>query len=316
MLQFINDTQPFLVGLAFKEILSRNPNIDELQVCDFANKDKGIKGFGALASRLRSSNFDMVIDLQNNRRSHLLSFCTFALDRYGYANNKFGFLLNHGVKDDLALVDPVTHQFRIFKLLGIELRNPHLELFPTPQDDASVEEFLKSQWMAANQKLVGMNISASLRWESKVWPSEHMVRLFEELGRRDIRVVITGTENDRSLAATLCQSVKNLKIIDACGKFSINQLACLIKRCAVYISGDSAPLHVAACVDTPFVALFGPTSPERHVPPAKYYALVRRNLACSPCYKSKCSHRKCMKLITPEEVLQAIEQLLTKTSVP
>jgi lipopolysaccharide heptosyltransferase II len=304
----------FLVGLAFKEILSRNPNIDELQVCDFANKDKGAKGFRALASRMRRSNFDMVIDLQNNRRSHLLSFCTFALDRYGYANNKFGFLLNHGVKDDLALVDPVTHQFRIFKLLGIELRNPHLELFPTPQDDSVVEEFLKSQWMAARQKLVGMNISASLRWESKVWPSEHMVRLFEELGRRDIRVVITGTENDRCLATTLCQSVKNLKIIDACGKFSINQLSCLIKKCAVYISGDSAPLHVAACVDTPFVALFGPTSPERHVPPAKYYAVIRRNLACSPCYKSKCSHCKCMKLITPEEVLQAIEQLLAKTS--
>ncbi|MFA5099397.1 MAG: lipopolysaccharide heptosyltransferase II [Candidatus Omnitrophota bacterium] len=304
----------FLVGLAFKEILSRNPNIDELLVCDFANKDKGIKGFWSLASRLRSSNFDMVVDLQNNRRSHLLSFCTYALDRYGYANNKFGFLLNHGVKDDPVPVDPVTHQFRIFKLLGIELRSPHLELFPTPQDALAVEEFLKSQWLSANQRIVGMNISASLRWESKVWPVEHMIRLFEELGRRDIRVIITGTENDRSLATMLCQSVKNLKIIDACGKFSINQLACLIKRCAVYISGDSAPMHIAACVDTPFVALFGPTSPERHVPPAQYYAVIRRNLECSPCYKPKCAHRRCMKMVTPEEVLQAIEQLLAKTS--
>ena len=276
---------------------------------------KGLgKGFWELASRLRSSNFDMVIDLQNNRRSHLLSFCTFALDRYGYANNKFGFLLNRGVKDDAAVVDPVTHQFRIFKELGIELRNPHLELFPTPQDDAFVAEFLKSHWLAANQKIVGMNISASPRWKSKIWPVEHMIRLFEEMGRQDIRVVITGTENDRALASTLCQSVKNLKLIDSCGKMSINQLACLIKRCAVYISGDSAPLHIAACMDTPFVALFGPTNPDRHLPPAKYYALIRRHLACSPCYKSKCSHRRCMRQITPEEVFKAIEQLMVKTS--
>jgi heptosyltransferase-1 len=67
-------------------------------------------------------------------------------------------------------------------------------------------------------------------------------------------------------------------------------------------------------MDTPFVALFGPTNPERHLPPATYYAVIRRDLACSPCYKSKCKHRRCMKLITPEEVLQAIEQLLMKTS--
>ncbi|HQO37799.1 MAG TPA: lipopolysaccharide heptosyltransferase II [Candidatus Omnitrophota bacterium] len=304
----------FLVGLAYKEILARSPHIDELLVCDLKNKDKGIGGFWGLASRLRSRHFDMVIDLQNNRRSHLLALCTCAPDRYGYANNKFGFLLNHGVKDDKTVLDPVAHQFRIFKPLGIELRDPHLELFPTAQDAAAVKDFLKGQWLAENQKLVGINISASVRWESKVWPVEHIIRLCEELGRRDIRVVITGTETDSSLAAMLCQSVKNLKLIDACGRFTINQLACLIKECAVYISGDSAPLHIAACMDTPFVALFGPTNPERHVPPANYYAVIRRNLACSPCYKSKCAHRRCMRLITPEEVLQAIEQLMARTA--
>ncbi len=304
----------FLVGLPYKEILSRNPNIDELLVCDFKGKDKGLKGFLALAQRLRRGNFDIVVDLQNNRRSHLLAYLTMALDRYGYADRKFGFLLNHGVKDDKVLLDPVSHQFRILKELNVELKDPHLELFPTAQDDREVEEFLKAQWLAANQKIIGINISASPRWESKVWPVEHMIRLCEELGRRDIRVVITGTEADRHLAVTLTQNVKNLKLIDACGRFSLNQLACLIKRCSVYISGDSAPLHVAACMDTPFVALFGPTNPERHVPPAEYYAIIKRNLACSPCYKSKCSHRRCMKLITPEEVLQAIDQLLTRVS--
>jgi glycosyltransferase involved in cell wall biosynthesis len=148
----------FLVGLAFKEILARNPNIDELLVCDFKNKDKGFRGFWQLALRLRSSNFDLVIDLQNNRRSHLLSYCSLALDRYGYANNKFGFLLNHGIPDDKAVMDPVSHQFRIFKMLGIELKDPHLELFPTQQDDLEVAEFLKSQWLAENQKIVGINI--------------------------------------------------------------------------------------------------------------------------------------------------------------
>jgi len=305
----------FLVGLAYKEILARNPNIDKLLVCDLKGRDAGLKGFWHLACKLRTQRFDIVIDLQNNRRSHLLAFCTCAPDRYGYANNKFGFLLNHGVKDDKSVIDPVTHQFRILKPLGIELRNPHLELFPTEQDSIIVKEFLKAQWLSANQRLVGINISASARWETKVWPIEHIIRLCEELGRLDIRVVVTGTENDSGTASILCQSVRNLKIIDACGRFTINQLACLIKECSVYISGDSAPLHIAACMDTPFVALFGPTNPQRHLPPARYYAVIHRNISCSPCYKSKCSHRRCMKLITPEEVLKAVEQLLASPPI-
>jgi len=169
-------------------------------------RDAGLKGFWHLACKLRTQRFDIVIDLQNNRRSHLLAFCTCAPDRYGYANNKFGFLLNHGVKDDKSVIDPVTHQFRILKPLGIELRNPHLELFPTEQDSIIVKEFLKAQWLSANQRLVGINISASARWETKVWPIEHIIRLCEELGRLDIRVVVTGTENDSGTASILSRA--------------------------------------------------------------------------------------------------------------
>jgi len=105
-------------------------------------------------------------------------------------------------------------------------------------------------------------------------------------------------------------SLKNIKIINACGKTAINQLACLIKRCAVFICADSAPLHVAASQGVPIVALFGPTDPRRHLPPARKYAVIKKDLPCSPCYKSRCKTRKCMVLIRPQEVLEAIEQLL------
>lgn len=300
----------FLVGLGSKDILLRNPHIDELLVCDFKNKDRGLAGFLKLAKILRKRYFDIVIDLQNNRRSHLLSWLTLALDRYGYANKKFGGLLNHAVVDDRSVMDPVSHQFRIFRLLKVANDDPHLEMFPTAEDDKFVEDFLRSQWLAKNQRMVGIHITASPRWQTKVWPSGNIVRLCEELGKRDIRVVITGTDKDRALAASLAAGVKNLKLIDSCGKLTINQLACLIKRCAVYITGDSAPLHIAAGVDTPVIALFGPTDPKRHVPPARVCSVIRKELPCSPCYKSKCAHAKCMRSITAEEVMAAVDQLL------
>jgi len=300
----------FLVGEESKDLLFNCPYIDELLVCDFKNRDKGMTGLLKIAALLRKKNFDIVIDLQNNRKSHILSFLTLALNRYGYDNKKFGFLLNQRIKDEKPLMDPVTHQFRILKMLGIDLENPKLELWPTSQDTSYIDEFLKSEWLSANQMLIGINISASSRWLSKNWPLHHITKLCEELSRRDMRVVITGTEKDLTQANILINKLKNIKIINACGKTTINQLACLIKKCAVFISSDSAPVHVAASQGVPFIALFGTTDPRRHLPPVKECVVIKKGLACSPCYKSQCKTTKCMELIKPEEVLEAMDRLL------
>ncbi|PIP20080.1 MAG: lipopolysaccharide heptosyltransferase II [Candidatus Omnitrophica bacterium CG23_combo_of_CG06-09_8_20_14_all_40_11] len=300
----------FLVGEESKDLLFNCPYIDELLVCDFKNRYKGTAGLLKLATILRKKNFDIVIDLQNNRKSHILSFLTLALNRYGYDNKKFGFLLNQRIKDERPLMDPVTHQFRILKMLDIDLENPKLELWPTQEDQSYIDEFLKSEWLSAHQMLIGINISASSRWLSKNWPLHHIVKLCEELSRRDMRVAITGTEKDLTEAHILINKLKDIKIINACGKTTINQLACLIKKCDIFISSDSAPLHVAASEGVPFVALFGATDPRRHLPPVKECVAIKKDLACSPCYKSKCKTGKCMELIKPEEVLEAIDSLL------
>jgi ADP-heptose:LPS heptosyltransferase len=239
-----------------------------------------------------------------------LSFLTLALNRYGYDNKKFGFLLNHRIKDEKPAIDPVTHQFRVLKMLDVELKNPQLELWPTDQDKQYIDEFLNSQWLSTNQRIIGINISASQRWLTKNWSLHHIAKLCEELSRRDFRVVMTGTDKDLDSAGKLINMTKGIKPINACSKTTINQLACLIKRCHVYISPDSASLHIAASLDIPFVALFGPTDPARHLPPAKDYVVIKKDLSCSPCYKSKCRNRKCMELIRPEEVLEAIDKLL------
>jgi len=89
----------------------------------------------------------------------------------------------------------------------------------------------------------------------------------------------------------------------------VNQLACLIKKCAVYVSADSSPLHIAAAMSVPFIALFGPTDPKRHLIKADDFVLFKKDLPCSPCYRSKCRNKKCMRLITVDEVLEAVERL-------
>lgn len=300
----------FLVGDDAKEVLLRSPYIDELLVCNFKGKNRGLRGLLKLGYQLRKKNFDIVIDLQNNRKSHILSRLTLAPASYGYDNKKFSFLLKSRIKDDRPAIDPVTHQFAILKMLGIELQDPHLELWPSEDDSRYVEGLLESGWINPAQKLIGISISASPRWLTKAWPLSYIARLCEELSRRDMRVVITGTEKDKGQAERLLAMLEGSRPLDACGKTTVNQLACLIKKCSAYVCCDSAPLHIAAAMGIPFVALFGPTDPRRHLPPARDYVVINRQLDCQPCYKSKCKHRKCMELIKPEEVLKALDKLL------
>jgi lipopolysaccharide heptosyltransferase II len=300
-----------LVGEEAKEVLLRCPYIDELIVYDTQNRDKGLRGVLRLARKLRKKNFDVVIDLQNNRKSHLLSFLSMAVARYGY-DRKWGRLLTHRIKDDRMPLSPVQHQGKVLNLLGVHVDDERLELWPSPEDERCIEEFLKSQWLAENQQLIGINMSASKRWKTKNWPLRHIAKLCEVLGKEHKRVVITGTDVDKDYMRRLMDLLKESKPIDACGKTTINQLASLIKKCAVYISPDSAALHIAAAMGTPFIALFGPTHAQRHLPPAREFVVIHKGVPCSPCYKTDCSKLKCMEQITPEEVKEAIDTLLKK----
>lgn len=286
------------------------PYIDHLITYDSKEKDKGIFGFTMLASYLRKQKFDMVIDLQNNRRSHLLSFLGLIPFRYGYGSNKLGFLLNRRVKVNSRLIDPVSRQFKILNLLGINLKQAELELWPSQEDKNYVERFLISHNINEAQRIVGLNISASRQWESKNWPLSHIARLCIELSKNGLRPVITGVKEDIESSEKLMQMAKGTGVVNACGKTTLNQLACLIKRCDAYVSCDSAPLHVSASQGTPIVALFGPTDYRRHLPPGAYNTVLRKHLSCSPCYRFKCGTGNCMNLISPQEVLGAVLRLL------
>jgi lipopolysaccharide heptosyltransferase II len=300
----------FLTGEESKDTLLRSPHIDELLVCDLKNNDRGLRGVWNIGRTLRKKNFDMVIDLQNSRASHILSYLSGCVNSYGYDNGKFAPLIRHRIPDDKPPIDPVTHQFRILKMLGIDLLDSSLEVWPSPEDAKHIDELLNAQWLSETQKIVGINISASKRWSTKLWPQQNLARLCEELGLRDIRVVFTGTSDDLGYADTLVNSLKNVKIINACGKTTVNELAALIGKCNVFISADSSPLHIASAVGTPFIALFGPTDVRRHLPPGKNCIVISKDLNCSPCYRTKCRTNRCMKSISAEEVLEAIDKLL------
>ena len=301
-----------IVGKKSREILQRCPDIDELIVIDSKGKDRGISGLVRFSGKLRRHHIDSVIDFQNNRMSHLLAFLCWPLESFGYDNGKWGKLLSNSIKDDAGPMSPVNHQFQLLRMLGIEMTGrQRLELWPSQEDDTYAQGLLDSEWLGNATNIVGINIAASEKWATKNWPLKHLGRLCDLLSARNIRVLITGTEKDRQAAHELLTYTKAKPAL-LIGKTDILQLAAIIKRCKVLLTADSAPMHIAAAVGTPFVALFGPTDHVRHLPPAEKFSVLRKDLPCSPCYSSRCkiTTHDCMKHITPEQVLSEIEMFL------
>lgn len=298
-----------LVGEEVKEVLLNCPYIDGLIVYDYKGKDKGLAGILRIARIIKRNNFDILVDFQNNYRSHLLGFLGGVPFRYGF-NRKAGFLLNKKIEYTKMDKGPLQHQGQILKMLDIEFREEELELWPSNEDQKCIEEFLNSYWVNPSTKIIGINISASPKWQTKNWPLEYFVDLCKGLSKKGLRLVITGTEKDLRLANKLISEISETKPINACGKTSVNQLACLIRSCKVYISADSAPLHIALAVKTPYIALFGPTDPTRHLVLTDKGVLFYKGIPCSPCYKKICKTKECMYLIKPQEVLEAVDKLL------
>jgi lipopolysaccharide heptosyltransferase II len=301
-----------LVDARFQDIIRNCPYVDKILSFNIKGISLFSKNFRSIASRLRGEAFDLVVDLQNNNKSHLLDFMALAPKRYGYKNNKMGFLLNEGIRDRRDKVDPITHQSRVLHLLGVDIVDKKLELWPQKAEEEYIKNFLNKQWVAGKQMLFGFNINASQRWQTKNWPVEKFAKLGDIICKKyNARVVLTGTERDVPQAQRFAK-LSRVKPIIACGKTGLLQLAALIKQCKVFVTPDSASMHIAAAMGVPFVAIFGPTDPKRHMPPADKYRLVYKNTDCSPCYRPACSSNKCLNQISVEEIASSIESLIKK----
>lgn len=293
-----------LVGRKSRSIVRRSDAVDDVITFDEAARPRWANWW-RMARILQREDFDCVVDLQNNRASHFLAYFSGARLRAGYANRKWDFFLNRRVPVPSSEVPPVEHQFEVLKRIGIDTFEPRLQLTPAESDARQIGEFLDAHWVAPSQTLVGINPGASPRWPTKKWPVENFARLCDELGRRNIRVVLTGSSDDAALAQELMAQTKN-KPVNAVGRTTIPQLAALIRRCQVFVSSDSAPMHIAAAVNVPLIALFGPTDPRRHLVQPDRFQVFWKEVSCSPCYLRSCPiGHVCMKKITVQEVLDA-----------
>lgn len=293
-------------------IVENCPYLDEIITFNRSQKSQQWVRLMKLAKRLRESGFDLSIDLQNNAKTHALCFLSRIPHRVGYARGLSGMLLSHPVREPKGVLAPVEHQFELLKRIGVNHFEDEMELWPGEEPEKKVAALLEGAGVEPEERLVGLAVGSSQNWHTKRWPIENFTalagRIIQELR---CRVVLIGGQDESGLAAHFQEHIASGKVINLIGKTSLPDLGSLIKRFAVLVSGDSAPIHLAAAFKTKLVALFGPTEPKRHLPPGNDHAVLVRRMPCQPCYRGTCHNAiqlDCLKKIRVEDVFAAVRR--------
>ncbi|MFA7001538.1 MAG: glycosyltransferase [Candidatus Omnitrophota bacterium] len=270
-----------------------------------------------LAKKLRQEEFDVSVDFQNSKWTHLLAFAGGVTQRYGFKRGPLGFLLNRPDQGFDVKEPPVKHQFRILSKLGVRELDDRLELSPDPESEERMETALEIFRAVPGAKKIGLVMGSSPQWPAKRWPREH----FEALAGRLIRelracLVLIGSPGEEGLSEEWRKAHEG-RVLDLIGQTSPQDLISLAKRLDLVVTGDTAPLHVAAAMQTKIIAFFGPTDPGRHMPAAFGAVVLSRRLACQPCYSGECKASDklaCLRQISVSEVFETARRLLGSPS--
>lgn len=193
--------------------------------------------------------------------------------------------------------------------------NKQMSLGYTSEDAEAAEKFLSAQALTGHGPLVV--VAPMTTWESRCWPEDRYVALGDRLTRElGCRIVLIGSPKEAD-AVNLIALRMQVRPGIAAGTLSFRQMAALLGRADLVISGDTGPMHVAAAVRTPYLALFGPTPVLGRAPLEGRGLAVSHPVPCGPCDLEHCAnknenHLLCMRLITVGEVLERASFLLAR----
>lgn len=287
------------------DLMETHPYVD---TCIVDTKNRGrYRSLTGLVRRIHGAAFDVAVVLHPaSFRNALLPFLARVPIRVGTNVSGRGMLLTASCEDDTS-VHEVHRYLRVLRLLNINGSPDFLEFWHTDADREMIQDLLRAEGVSLTDRLIAFNLGTT--WRTKQWDIANFVEVIEQIARwtPDTSVVLTGSSAEMELAAALPTSLPAINLV---GKTSILQLGALLERCEICLTCDSGPMHIAAAVGTPTIALFGPTDPVRHKPYGAGHTVIEKPVVCRPCYRRTC-HRQdaphlCMTEIDTTEVVKAL----------
>jgi len=304
----------WVVEAAAADLVLNHPYLDEVLISRRKSWIKDMKAgkfqpawreMRSFLSRLRSRRYDLVIDFHGLFKSSVIVFLSGGKRKLGYDSwqELSGLFLNEKIPEYMNK-HAVDRYLDFVRYLGAK---PDDVEFVLPLTDGTKESarLLLDKYHLSEKKYIAINPIAF--WETKLWNNAKFARLADWIKEKlNLDVVFTGS--NKTDAADILSRMTG-EGINLGGETSLLTLAEIYQRACAVITTDSGPMHLAAAVGTPVIALFGPTDPRRTGPYGTGHTIIRADLSCSPCLKKKCPNRQCMEDIMPEQVFAAAEKI-------
>jgi heptosyltransferase-1 len=311
----------WLVEEGAAELLEYYPGLDEVYVCHRKSWLKRLKKpllWPAVAldiirfsRQLRSRYYDVIIDFQGLLKSGIWVGLARGGRKIGFDGTREGSW--RFLNERLPPYDPDRHALDryldVARYLGAEVGNILAHDPWTPAEEHQFKNRLSELTRNGESPLVLCHPMS--RWQTKIWPESNFARLAVEIVEKlHATVVFTGSAEDRDAIAAVMRQVGHSGVHNWAGTTNLRELAYLCKRATVVISTDSGPMHLAAVLGTPVVALFGPTAPWRTGPYGNVHRVLRTECDCSPCFQRSCETVDCMTAIEVDDVFRAVVEQL------
>ncbi len=280
------------------------------------------------AIEIRETRYDLTI---NEFHSHswklaLLVAASGARFRAGHVTSpgwskrfsRFSFIFNLPVvmREDEHEVDRYMDLIEATGARRIPLSEAKTFMHLTEDDRAWARDFFEQDEIGGLKTVIGIQPGTSITMRWKQWPLDRYRELIERItvDHPDAIIVLFGSASEKEMVEELKNGLgPGVRV--AAGKTSVKQVAALIERCDMLICNDSGLMHAAVAVGTPVIAIYGPTDIRRTAPLGEGNTVIRRDLACSPCYRIEdegqvhlCPHHDCLMTISSEEVFQIVSR--------
>lgn len=317
----------YIVEPAAAPVVLHNPNLNDVIIAPRARGLSGLMADVELGRRLKAARYDIAIDFHGGPRASLLTWLSGAPVRIGYEIAGRGWMYTRRIARprELRRRHSVENQWDLLNALDIGPPERSIDPVEMPADaatTAAVEARLRQNGVGAHDQIVVVHVSAGNPFRR--WPIEHFVALIAKLAADDLtrRFVVTSGPSEGDAASRVIAGARSALGHDAaervvsCGELSLAELRALLDRAALYIGGDSGPLHIAATTKVPIVGLYGPTLPVRSAPwrhdRFRTESVDVGELPCRPCDQRVCAPGdfRCLTRIQPEQVLEACLRVL------
>lgn len=295
-----------LVNPGTEAVLRHNPDVNEVLCLPRTGMVPQVRFWYGLRAR----GFDCVVDFTDGDRSALIARVTGAGLRVGFNHEGHlrGRLYSHCVGAPYEAMHMIEYHAMAFPALGLPIREGEPILPLSGEDHERARRILETLSLAEKPWVM---IHPAARYWFKAWPADRFAALADVLYERGFQAVLVGSRDEHSVETEILHAAQR-PLLSLVGKTSLLELASLMTHCRLFIGNDAGPMHMAAAVGCPVVALFGPSNPAVWGPRGQSTKTIYKGLDCRECFHPGCSRgeQSCMNLISVREVLEAAGEFL------